>query len=209
MLFLLKVFSKKSIITKLYLCFRILIFPRAFLYKLSSFIEKDSRVLDLWCGYGIVSLYIQFLGLKNDVFGLDIDKKRISNLQSIAKSCKFSNLHFQLRDFITQWFDWLQWYDIAILVDFLHHLDCKTQNSFITYLSKNISTLVIKDIDTKPKYKYYWNLFHDKVIMQNKILSFQWSKHFKQLLISLWYTVTYQKIPSIFPYPHFLLIAKK
>jgi len=209
LLFLLKLFSKESFGTKIYLCFRILIFPGVFLSKLPSFIQKDDRVLDLWCWYGIVSLYIQFLWLNNQVFGLDIDKKRIHNLQNIAQKFAFTNLHFQIKDFITQWFDGLQWYDVAILVDFLHHLDCMTQNAFLTYLSHHVPTLIIKDIDTKPTYKYYWNLFHDKILMQNKILCFQWSPHFKLLLTNLGYTVTYKKIPSIFPYPHFLLVAKK
>gem|GEM_PF-3268529 len=48
-----------------------------------------------------------------------------------------------------------------------------TQNAFLTYLSHHVPTLIIKDIDTKPTYKYYWNLFHDKILMQNKILCFQ------------------------------------
>lgn len=209
LLFLLKLFKKESLSTKAYLCFRLLIFPSAFLYKLPYLIPSHDRILDLWCGYGIISLYLQFFWLHNDIFGLDIDKKRIYNLQEICKQKGFSHLHFEERDFITQWFDGLQWFDTAILVDFLHHIDHDTQNKFLRYLSQHISTLIIKDIDREPQYKYYWNWFHDRILMQNKILCFQWSKKIQQLLKNLWYTVTYQKISSPFPYPHYLLIAKK
>ena len=209
LLFLLQLFHKESFGTKVYLYFRILIFPGAFLRILPSLLGIHDRILDLWCGYGIVSLYLEFCWLHNQIFGLDIDKKRIHDLQTIAKDALFEHLHFQIRDFITEWFDGLHWYDTAILVDFLHHLDRETQNHFLTYLSQHVATLIIKDIDTKPRYKYYWNRFHDRILMQNKILCFQWSHTFQKLLTDLWYTVSYQKIPSIFPYPHYLLVAKK
>lgn len=209
LLFLLQLFKKESFGAKLYLCLRILIFPGAFLRKLPSLLRSNDRVLDLWCGYGIISLYLEFRGLHNQIFGLDIDKKRIHDLQNIAKHQWFDHLHFQIRDFITEWFDGLQWYDVAILVDFLHHLDRETQNKFLGYLSKHVSTLIIKDIDIRPRYKYYWNRFHDRILMQNKLLCFQGSHVFQKKLKDLWYTVSYQKIPSIFPYPHYLLVAKK
>ncbi len=209
LLFLLQLFTKENFKTKLYIILRILIFPWIFLKSINRYINKEDTILDLWCWYWIVSLYLQFSWLNNQILGLDIDEKRINNLQTVCKQQWFTELHFKKRDFITEWFNWLEWYNTAILVDFLHHLDLKTQIDFLHHLWKSISTLIIKDIDIKPKYKYYWNRFHDRVLMQNKILCFQWSKKTQKLLTDIWYTVTYKKIPSIFPYPHYLLIAKK
>ncbi|MFZ2150434.1 MAG: class I SAM-dependent methyltransferase [Candidatus Absconditicoccaceae bacterium] len=204
-----KLFKKESLITKLYLCFRIIIFPVKFLTRLTGLIKDNDRVLDLGCGYGIISLYLIFAGYKNKIFGLDIDKKRIQNLNNISKINHFNELRFEIRDFINQGFDGLDLYNVAILVDFLHHIDKDTQESLLKNLSKYIDKIIIKDIDRYPKYKYYWNIFHDKIIMQNKILCFQGSSKIHKYLVSLGYKVTYQKIPSIFPYPHFLLIAEK
>ncbi len=207
--YILALFSHDNIKTKLYLIVRIVIFPIYMFQKISPILDPNSKVLDIWCGFGILSLYLKHNWHKGDILWLDYDPKRIKALNQIVKKHKIKNLWFIQRDLITQGFKWLKWYDTAILVDLLHHIDIKTQEKLLTHLANNIKTIIIKDIDIKPRFKYYRNFFHDRYLMRNKVLHFQWHPKIKKYLENLWFKVTYQKINSIFPYPHFLLIAKK
>lgn len=208
-LFLLSLFRKEGIGTKVYLCVRMLIFPFAFLGKIQSFFEKSSGILDIGCGYGISSFYPVFLRMKTRVCWLDFDEKRIRKLTHIVESKDFPNLSFFVRDLMKEGFQGLEWYDTALLVDVLHHIDQETQSELLKFLSGHTKNILIKDIDITPRYKYYWNFFHDRYLMNNKVLCFQGSAEIKRILENLWYSVRYEKIASIFPYPHFLLIASK
>lgn len=205
--YLLKLFKDYSILTKIYLIIRISILPFSFFKLLLKTIWKNDNLLDIWCWFWITSLYIKFKWLSNKILWLDISWDRINKLNEIVKKDK--SISFIKRDLITEWFSWLEWYKTAILVDLLHHIDEKTQSDLLLHLSKNVDTIIIKDIDIKPRYKYYWNYFHDRYLMNNKLLCFLWSKKVILLLQQYWYDVEYKKIFSIFPYPHYLLIAKK
>lgn len=205
--YLLKLFKDYSFLTKIYLMVRISILPFSFLKLLLKTIWNNDNLLDIWCWFWITSLYIKFKWLNNKILWLDISWDRINKLNEVVKNDQ--NISFIKRDLISEWFSWLEGYNTAILVDLLHHIDEKTQSDLLLHLSQNVSTIIVKDIDIFPKYKFYWNYFHDRYLMNNKLLCFLWSKKVILLLQQYWYDVEYKKIFSIFPYPHYLLIAKK
>ena len=207
--YLISFYKEETIVVKIYLFLRIIIFPLDFIKEINFIFKNKKPILDIWCWYWISSLYLKYKWFNNKILWVDIDKKRINLLNKNIDRLKFENIKFLERNLISEWFWWLEQYDIALLVDILHHLDLKTQNNLLEFLSKNVETIIIKDINNKPRYKYYWNLFHDKYLMRNKVLCFQWSKKIENYLINLWYKVEYKKVKSIFPYPHYLLIAKK
>lgn len=209
LLFLYRLFSPYGIKPLVYLTIRVFLIPTDFYYLLDSVVKKHTSILDIWCGYGIVSLYALYKWFTGAIYWLDIDVKRIWILQDIIAKNNYGNVIFEVRDFIKDWFYWLEWYQVWILVDILHHLDYETQLSLLDHVSKNIQFLLIKDIDILPKRKYYRNYFHDRIIMQNSILCFQWSKKIINLLKNKEYKVEKINVSSFFPYPHYLLSCKK
>lgn len=165
--------------------------------------------MDIGCWYWIFSLYLVFQGYRWKIFWLDIDWNRIDKLNKLIENHALKNIIFIKKDIIKEWFDWLDWYETVYMFDILHHLDKITQEKLLNSLSENCKVIIIKDIDTKPRYKYLWNLFHDRYLMGNNILCFLGSGYIQTYLKGLWYNVEYRKINSIFPYPHYLLIATK
>ena len=95
------------------------------------------------------------------------------------------------------------------MVDILHHLDEPTQVALIAFLAKHVKTLIIKDIDTTPRYKYLWNYFHDRYVMGNEILCFLGSARIRSELEKNGFTVESHKISSPFPYPHYMFVAHR
>lgn len=209
--FLLSVFVEKSRKVKSYLVARCIIFP----WQVFDIIKKDvdfkeKTIMDIWCGYWIVPLF--FIHQKRPIKyikGIDIDSKRIKDLQQLSKKHNRDHLKFEVYDLIKHWPNNIENTDIALLFDLLHHIDKKTQDILLEHLSQITNTIIIKDIGTKPKRKYNRNFFHDRYLMGNKILCFQWKEKIKEKLESLWYQVIQKKIKSLFPYPHYLLIAQK
>lgn len=194
---------------KFYLWIRVILIPDEFFNTLDESIGKYKSFLDIGCWYGLISIYLLRKGFSGKIYWLDIDEKRISYLNLLKKNKNRDQASFEVRDFIKQGFKGLEDYETAIVIDILHHLDKKTQDALLTHLSHSVQNLIIKCIDTKPRRKYYRNFFHDYVLMQNRILCFQWSWVIKSQCEQLWYATKLSYPYSLFPYPHYMLLCNK
>lgn len=203
-------FDSLSLAAKIYLYIRILLIPSDFFVFLTTHITQKDRVVDIGCGYGMLSFFAHTYCHASYVFGVDFDVQRIKDLQQLVDRRRISGIHFETRDLMKEWFDGFEKCNVAMISDVLHHIDTDTQNDLLRFLSEQeVNTLIIKDIDRKPYWKYCWNYFHDRVIMRNDVLSFQGSEKIKSILVWLGYTVKEFPVRSIFPYPHYLFYATK
>ncbi len=203
---ILSTFRHTSLHARGYLAIRLMLLPHDFLSFLESNLSKKENILDVGCGYGLVTLFLSYIWHEGKIMGVDIDAIRIRDLQALPLP---SNISFLERDLIGEGFSGLEWYDTAIMVDILHHLDEPTQVALIAFLAKQVKTLIIKDIDTTPRYKYLWNYFHDRYVMRNDILCFLGSARIRTELEKNGFTVEPQKITSPFPYPHYMFVARR
>ena len=121
--------------------------------KIENKIPKKARVLDIGCGYGLLTNLIAINSEKREVSGIDLSNKRIS----IAKKSvgNRNNINFELKNCSEIN---LKNYDVVIMSDFLHHINYEKQEKLIKDIYKDLNKgglLIIQDVDKKTSIKYY------------------------------------------------------
>ena len=64
---ILKTFHHVSIGAKIYLFIRLLLLPHGFLRILHETLSSDKNVIDVGCGYGLVTLFLSYTGHKGKI----------------------------------------------------------------------------------------------------------------------------------------------
>jgi 2-polyprenyl-6-hydroxyphenyl methylase/3-demethylubiquinone-9 3-methyltransferase len=175
---------------------------------IEEYVPKNGFVVDVGCGYGIFANYLATSSKEREIIGIDLNKKRISTANKIF--AQSPNLNFMHADITGAK---IPNADIITAIDVLHHiptLELQTQllKSCFSVLSKN-GKLIVKDVDTKPKWKHLIARFNDYVMAHGDLVLFQDKHSVTNLLKKTGFEI--EKIVNIkkYPYAHILYIAKK
>ena len=197
--------NKIPVRVRLYLIFRRLIIPFEII---EQYVPKNGNVVDVGCGYGIFTNLLALKAKKRNVVGIDIDQKKVTIANEIYGHNP--NINFICSNITdTQ----LPNTDIITVIDVLHHipsenLQSKLLNSCFLALSHG-GKLIIKDLDIKPRWKYWFNLLHDFLMTKGKPVLYQNQNNVKNLLINAGFKL--EKTIKIlnYPYSHILYLAQK
>lgn len=196
--------DKYPLTARLYNYLRISILPIA---KIADYVPKEGTIMDVGCGYGLIDMYLAKTSKKRRVLASELNSKRVEIASAVAADIE--NVKFVAEDLITNKPN--EPIDCILLVDLLHHVDYQSQQGLINSIKqilKEGGKLVIKDMDVKPKFKYYWNLVHDKIMTKGDPLFFIGCKELASSLESQGFFVSryYLKHPL---YAHYLLVCEK
>ena len=189
---------------KIYSIFRSIILPVA---KIEALLPNKGTVLDVGCGYGFTSIFFALKNKNRKIIGSEINSKRVLVAQKI--STKISNVSFKTSNLINQ--DKMV-FDAILAIDLLHHINPQQKNIFLqdAFLKlKPNGFLIIKDINTKPIFKFYWNYFHDLIMTKFSKLYFLSSPEMKNLLIKNNFKIIKQGKFFNFFYPHVYYVCQK
>lgn len=193
-----------SRLQKVYFFLRFLVCPFS---QIESFVPKKGLVIDVGCGYGIFSNLMALRSDKRQVWGCDIEEDRIEASGTAAMRQK--NVSFSVATVKTLK---LPKCDVVTMVDLLHHVHPELQESIIKESFSKLKdggTLVIKDIDTKPFFKYAFNYVHDFVMTRGEPLYFAGQKGLSKQLERIGFDVTVHRLKTTAPYSHILLMCRK
>lgn len=189
---------------KIYAYLRSLILP---ISKIETLLPKKGSILDVGCGYGFTSIFFALKNKKRQIFGSEIDLKRVLLAKKISKS--ISNLSFETSDLINK--NKLK-FDAILAIDLLHHINFSQKNTFLKDASLKLKPkgfLIIKDINTTPLYKYFWNYIHDSIMTKFSKLYFLSSNQIEDLLIKNNFKIIKKgKYKNLF-YPHIFYVCQK
>jgi len=197
--------NKLPLSARLYLKLRPLIIPFGFIEK---YVPTNGTIVDIGCGFGIFANYLALKSKKRKVIGIDINKKRIEQANSIYGD--LPNLNFICGN-ITE--VKIPEADVITALDVLHHipsseLQTNLLRSCSSVLRKN-GKLIIKDVDTQPKWKYFWNYLHDFLMTRGEPVLYQDRKTIEELLHITGFKLDLIKEINGYPYAHILYISKK
>lgn len=195
--------------TKIYLKFRLRLTP---FEKVAEYVPTEGKIYDLGCGYGIFSNIMSLHSPKREVIGIDLSSFRIQVAQKSVKGRK--NIKFvctNLKDIV------LEKCGTIVIYDVLHHINYQDQENLIKECFGKLGEkglLIIKDNDTTPSWKFFWNYLHELLtrflgITQSDDLSFRTKDGFLKLLFKSGFVVEAVNIPTKLPYPFILYLCRK
>jgi len=197
--------KKIPLSVRLYLRLRCLIIP---FEMIEQHVPKKGTIVDIGCGYGIFGNYLALKSKNRNVIGIDLVQKRISIANEIFG--ELSNLNFFCSDITdTQ----LPKADTITAIDVLHHIPSeKLQNKLLRSCHSVLNEggkLILKDLDTKPRWKYLFNFVHDYLLTKGEAVLYQDQNNIKNLLKNAGFKL--EKIIKIqnYPYAHILFLAQK
>lgn len=175
---------------------------------IEPYVPKNGLIVDIGCGYGVFAHYLAVKSLKRKVIGIDISHKRIKQARRLNN--KLSNLWFICRSAGS--------YSIPncrtiTLIDLLHHIPCRhEQYGLLKKCFDSLDSngyLIIKDIDLKPLWKFYWNYVHDWLISRGKPTRYMGRNELISHLLNMGFMI--ERVDSLrgYPYPHILCVARK
>jgi len=197
--------NKIAISTRVYLKLRSIIIPFPLIEK---HVPKDGTVVDIGCGFGIFAHFMSIKSKGRNVIGIELNEKRISQANQIYGN--LSNLQFICNDITSS--D-IPKADTITAIDVFHHipsleLQINLLESCFSVLQKN-GMLIIKDVDTKPIWKYWWNKIHDYIMTKGEPVLYNDSSIMKELIKNAGFRLEKFEMFTGQPYAHVLYVAVK
>lgn len=198
-------YSPSSATVRAYNALRLAVLPVPWLSGLLQ--PLRGTTLCLGCGFGTLETVLAAANPQLDLVASDFNDKRIHSAQVSVRG--LPNITFTVSD-ATQ----VQpegSYDNVFFSDLLHHLPEGEQEILLDKMWRVIrpgGALVVKDVDDSPRWKYWWNYAHDKVVA-GQPLTYRPRAHYVQHLRGLGAEVTESVPRTRLPYAHYALIATK
>ncbi len=207
---LLKLYREAGPITRTYLKIKLRICP---LLKLEEYFPKEATIVDLGCGNGLFPNILNVASADRQIFGIDLDEKKIE----IANQTKApdSNIFYQTGDVVEA--EYPQG-DVFSLVDVLYLIPYDKHELILQKCYRSLppgGILILKEMDTKPRWKYLWNLFQETLAVKliaftlGERFYFRSQKDYTDLLQRLGFSVKPVPLDSGYWYPHIAYICTK
>ena len=199
-----------SFITRAYLRIKLKICP---LIALEPHFPREGKIIDLGCGNGLFPNILSLGSSHRQVIGLDLDEKKIA----VANETKIPvmQITYQVGDVVEA--DYPQG-DVFTLVDVLYLIPYDKQEIILQKCYNSLlpgGTLIVKEMDTRPRWKYVWNLFQETLAV--KLIGFTLGERFYfrsqseylKILGQIGFTVKPVPLDKGYWYPHIVYICTK
>lgn len=173
---------------------------------IEAYVPKRANVLDIGCGYGLLDIYLATTSEQRKVVGLDANAQRIRTARVTSQD--ISNIEFLAADLLST--DLPKDIDCILLIDLLHHTTYIQQEGLIDSVATLLEQggkFIIKEIERDFGFKYYWNLFHDKVMTFFDELYYLDEEDLTRTLEDKGFSVSTVRLRHPF-YGHYLMICE-
>lgn len=191
---------------RLYNWLRLAIFPIDWLAHLCASLQGE--VLCLGCGYGVLEVVIAARNPHLRLLASDLMASRIDTAKAMVSG--LPNISFAVRDVTRLKLN--QHYGNILFIDLMHHLAAGEQKKLLDKIWQTVrpgGSVIMKDVDTHPRWKYYWNFFHDR-LMAGPPLTYYPAAFYQDYFVRRGAKVmNYRPRHFYSPYNHYCLIATK
>lgn len=191
-------------LSKLLIRFRPYICP---FHELVKKVDKNSSVLEVGCGTGIMTILLAHLGKIKSGIGIDVSQKSISIAQR-AIYPKSSKITFKC---ISENIPWPEGrFNTIISIDVLHHIEKEEQRIFIKKLSQacNDGKVIFKDVSPKPFWKAMASKIHDLLLSGEHICIRSEEDVLQWLKEEGFFIKEFQRLDMLW-YSHYCIVAEK
>lgn len=207
---ILKLYKDASFITRGYLRIKLRICP---LIALETHFPREGTIIDLGCGNGLFPNILSMGSTDRRIIGIDLDQKKIE----VANQTKAqgSPITYQLGDVVEA--DYPRG-DVFSLVDVLYLIPYQKQEIILQKCHEALrprGTLIVKEMDTAPRWKYAWNLVQETLAVKligftlGERFFFRSQKEFFEILQGVGFSVKAVPLHQGYWYPHIAYICTK
>jgi len=175
--------------------------------KIVEHVPLKGTVIDVGCGYGLLSNLLALASQERHVIGTDLSPRRIRIAQRTVKERR--NIKFLLQDANSLK---VEKCDVFVMSDFLHHLPYRHQEELLAVcyqkLSKN-GLLIMEEVDERPYWKYQFTTIADGLLNLGKRIYFRSSSEYSKLLSRIGFQVRTETVDRGIPFSDVLYLCKK
>ncbi len=189
--------------SKLYVTLRFLTAP---LVETARYFPDRGRILDLGCGHGIFAHLLHQGSPDREVVGVDLMPDRIA--AALETRPADGRLQFSVGD--ARGFPDGR-FDVIACIDLLHHMPYAAQEELLGKIAAALPSdgvLVIKDLETRPRWKYLFHYAQDFVSYRFNPLFFRSREEMSSLLDRLGFDARVHSLAAGRPHPHVIYIAR-
>ncbi len=205
-----ELYRDASFFTRAYLRIKLRICP---LIQLEAYFPREGTIVDLGCGNGLFPNILSLGSPERRVIGIDLDEKKIE----VANQTKVpgSQITYQNGDVVDADYPLG---DVITLVDVLYLIPYDKHELILQKCYQFLpsgGTLIIKEMDTAPRWKYAWNLFQETLAVKligftlGERFYFRSQKEYLEILQRIGFSVKPVPMHSGYWYPHIVYICTK
>jgi 2-polyprenyl-3-methyl-5-hydroxy-6-metoxy-1,4-benzoquinol methylase len=199
-----------SLITRAYCVARFRIIKGRFLEEIGQFLPRNADVLEVGCGFGLFSLYFASTRPDLTLHGFDIDEGRVRTAEVVRQRLGLTNVSFEVGDARTASLP--AGLDAFYMLDIVHHIPHDSAVALIEACHRQLrpgGVLIIKDVDTRPRYKMAFTWLLDVVMTKGERPGY-WSRaELLGVLRDAGFDVVSYAMVDLLPYPHQLYVGTK
>lgn len=202
--------SYRSPAVRLYCLARIRIIRTRFLEEMAQYLPREGRVMEVGCGFGLFGLYFASLHPEVEFRAVDLDAARIDLAETSRAALGLPNIRFEVGD--ARAIALTEELDAVYLLDILHHIPPEAARSLLHDIHERLrpgGVLLIKDIDTRPRYKMAFTWLLDVLMTRGERPDYWSAEDMSGLLHGLGFRVARHAMVDSLPYSHMLYVARK
>jgi 2-polyprenyl-3-methyl-5-hydroxy-6-metoxy-1,4-benzoquinol methylase len=197
-------------LVQLYLRVKLRICP---VRRFETFVPPRGAIVDLGCGNGLMAALFMLGSDERRVTGFDLDPQKVETARRLKG--RWPTLEFHEADLTSLH---IPRAEVVTIVDVLYLIHYGQQDEILKKCGEALGpggVLLLKDMDTRPRWKYAWNYFQETLAV--KIMGFTLGGQFyfrpeadyRKTLEGLGFQVETVRLDKHYWYPHILYLCKK
>jgi SAM-dependent methyltransferase len=175
-------------------------------------VPASGQIVDLGCGFGMLTLYLALLSQTRQVRGIDISYRRLEAARFV--SAHIHNIAFEYSDLLQYPFEICH---CILLIDTLHYFPVPAQNRLLEKCYECIrpgGRLLLRDSNKDSRFRHFITRFHETVMTRSgftkgEMLCFRGFAELKNYLEGLGFSVEALPMWDRTPFADTLLICSK
>jgi cyclopropane fatty-acyl-phospholipid synthase-like methyltransferase len=186
------------------------ILRQRFLDEIGQYLPPTGVVLDIGCGFGLFSLYYALAAPGRILRGLDLSPRRVAMAHRAAARLGVENVSYETRD--ARDFKGDREVAAGYMLDIVHHIPRESVPPLLAQIFRCLGPggyLLVKDVDTEPRWKRGFTWLLDKAMGPATPVSYWSAEELGHLLEATGFRVRRHLMVDVLPYPHVLYVCEK